>query len=52
VLFDQRTFDELFSLEWNCGGRTLFERYPPFPVKGSEGVLFDIDSLEDLMFKS
>jgi molybdenum cofactor cytidylyltransferase len=49
VLFDQRTFDDLLSLEGDHGGRALFERYPPFPVKGTEGILFDIDSPDDLV---
>lgn len=49
VLFDRRTFSELACLEGDRGGRALFDRFPPHPVQTDEGVLFDIDTPEDLL---
>ena len=48
VLFDQRTFDDLLSLEGDRGGRALFDIYPPYSVQADRSVLFDIDTPDDL----
>jgi molybdenum cofactor cytidylyltransferase len=48
VLFDRRTFNELLSLEGDRGGRALYDQYPPYAIPGDDGVLFDIDTPEDL----
>ena len=48
VLFDNCTFDDLFSLDGDRGGRALFDRYPPLAIPADASVLFDIDTPDDL----
>jgi molybdenum cofactor cytidylyltransferase len=48
VLFDRRTFPDLFSLSGDVGGRALFSRHPVSWLPWNEpSILFDIDTLED-----
>ena len=48
VLFDQRTFPDLLSLEGDIGGRKLFSQYNPEWVEWFDtSVLTDVDTTDD-----
>jgi molybdenum cofactor cytidylyltransferase len=48
VLFDQRTFPALFSLQGDVGGRAIFSIFSPSYLPWHDrSLLFDVDSPED-----
>ena len=48
VLFDRRTFPDLFSLHGDTGGRAIFSRYPVAWLPWHDAsLLLDVDRMED-----